>query len=266
MKDPAFLLSALIACAIHALLLFLNIGMTRPDLASAISSIEVSLVGPPQAAIGEASEAMPSDDPAAKAEPETMEIVKAPIEIEPVPVPKPLPEPVPEPEPEPVTMSEPDPIFEPEPAQEPEIQLESSGKEARAELQPVAEPIMTEIHGDEPAGFPSGGASGDEAESSGQSEYFTATVDRSPAYTYNPKPAYPRAARRRGQEGTVLLLVEVLPTGRAGKIEIERSSGFELLDTAAVEAVQGWRFLPAKRGMRAVRAWVKIPVEFNLRD
>ncbi|HOP35717.1 MAG TPA: hypothetical protein PL090_05285, partial [Syntrophales bacterium] len=36
-------------------------------------------------------------------------------------------------------------------------------------------------------------------------------------YEHNPPPAYPPLARRRGYEGTVLLLVEVLPGGTAGR-------------------------------------------------
>ena len=63
-----------------------------------------------------------------------------------------------------------------------------------------------------------------------------------------------------------MLMVEVLENGRAGEISIENSSGYELLDDAAIKGVRRWRFVPAKNGGRAVRARVRIPVEFNLRD
>jgi protein TonB len=82
----------------------------------------------------------------------------------------------------------------------------------------------------------------------------------------NPKPEYPREARRNGQEGMVMLLVEVLPNGDARKVSIEKSSGHELLDNAAVKAVRKWRFVPAKKGANPTPAWVKIPVEFSLED
>jgi protein TonB len=63
-----------------------------------------------------------------------------------------------------------------------------------------------------------------------------------------------------------MLLVEVLASGRVGKVEIETSSGYDILDEAAVKAVRRWRFTPAKKGRRPVSAWVRIPVEFDLRS
>ncbi|MDI3325899.1 energy transducer TonB [Pontibacterium granulatum] len=78
------------------------------------------------------------------------------------------------------------------------------------------------------------------------------------------KPNYPRLARRRGQEGTVWLRVEVDTSGRVLAIEIDRSSGFEILDKAALKAVRSWRFLPALQGGQAQVSYVKIPVKFQL--
>jgi protein TonB len=80
----------------------------------------------------------------------------------------------------------------------------------------------------------------------------------------NPKPAYPFVARRRGQEGQVLLNVEVLPNGTAARVEIARSSGFRSLDEAARHAVARWRFLPAQQGGAAVAALVTVPIRFSL--
>jgi len=81
----------------------------------------------------------------------------------------------------------------------------------------------------------------------------------------NPAPAYPFAARKRGQEGRVVLSVEVLPTGDAGAISIERSSGVASLDRAAAEAVRRWRFRPARHGGSPVRATVHVPIRFALK-
>src|SRR4030067_1528943 len=44
-----------------------------------------------------------------------------------------------------------------------------------------------------------------------------------PRYSENPKPVYPREARRKGYEGEVLLRVEVLSNGRGGEIEVRGS-------------------------------------------
>jgi periplasmic protein TonB len=82
----------------------------------------------------------------------------------------------------------------------------------------------------------------------------------------NPWPRYPAAARRRGIEGEVLVRVAVALDGRAERVEVVRSSGSALLDTAAVEALQRWRFEPARAGGQPVTATVEIPVTFRLTD
>jgi protein TonB len=86
------------------------------------------------------------------------------------------------------------------------------------------------------------------------------------AYLDNPRPAYPLMARRRGQEGEVLLEVAVGADGRALRAEVLRSSGFSLLDGAAQRAVSGWRFVPARRGMVTIEATVRVPIRFRLDD
>lgn len=81
----------------------------------------------------------------------------------------------------------------------------------------------------------------------------------------NPAPAYPYAARLRGQQGRVLLQVEVLPSGEAGAVAVAQSSGYESLDRAARQAVQRWRFHPALRNGQPVTASVQVPVRFAFR-
>ncbi|MCX7897724.1 MAG: energy transducer TonB [Rhodocyclaceae bacterium] len=84
------------------------------------------------------------------------------------------------------------------------------------------------------------------------------------AYLDNPKPLYPPASRRLGEEGRVVLRVHVLPDGRPESIEIKTSSGYPRLDAAARAAVEKWRFIPARRGDEAIAAWVLVPIVFNL--
>lgn len=86
------------------------------------------------------------------------------------------------------------------------------------------------------------------------------------AYLSNPPPAYPLAARRRAIEGTSLIRAEVSTEGTCLRAEIRKSSGSELLDQAALEAVKKWRFVPAKRGAVAVVAWVEVPLTFKLEN
>ena len=45
-----------------------------------------------------------------------------------------------------------------------------------------------------------------------------------------------------------------------------QSSGYDMLDQAAMKAVRNWRFTPAKRGGEARTAWVDIPVMFTLNE
>lgn len=86
------------------------------------------------------------------------------------------------------------------------------------------------------------------------------------AYLSNPPPAYPLAARRRGIEGTVLVRAEVAASGECLRAELKKTSGAEMLDQAALEAVRKWRFVPAKRGSQAVVAWVEVPITFKLEN
>jgi len=88
----------------------------------------------------------------------------------------------------------------------------------------------------------------------------------SAAYLQNPQPSYPLSARRRGIEGKVLLRAEVSPDGVSNRIEVKKSSGWEMLDQAALQAVQNWRFVPARKGTQAVTAWVEIPISFRLEN
>jgi protein TonB len=78
-------------------------------------------------------------------------------------------------------------------------------------------------------------------------------------------PVYPTISRRLGEEGSVLLLIYVMPDGRVGDVKIKRSSGHPRLDEAAVAAARkGWRFKPATQGGAAVAAWAQYAVAFKL--
>ncbi len=61
------------------------------------------------------------------------------------------------------------------------------------------------------------------------------------AYGNNP-PVYPAIARAMGYQGKVTLTLEVLPDGRCGSVEIIKSSGYKVLDIAAMNAAKGWIF------------------------
>jgi len=90
--------------------------------------------------------------------------------------------------------------------------------------------------------------------------------DYKASYLNNPPPAYPMVARRNGLQGRVVLNVEVLADGVCGQINIHKSSGYAMLDNAALQTVLTWRFIPARQAGRAVDKWFLIPVQFSLKD
>ena len=91
-----------------------------------------------------------------------------------------------------------------------------------------------------------------------------ALTSAAPRYNENSLPAYPLPARRRGYAGVVMLSVEVLADGRVGRLEMKKTSGYDLLDKSAQETVKGWKFSPGKKMGAPVSMWVDVPVRFEL--
>ena len=85
-----------------------------------------------------------------------------------------------------------------------------------------------------------------------------------PLYRENPPPTYPPAARRRQQQGTVLLAVLVNQRGEPSEVIIVESSGYPLLDQAAISGVEKWRFAPGQRNGAPVAMRVQVPIRFSL--
>ncbi|WP_220272026.1 energy transducer TonB [Crenobacter cavernae] len=84
-------------------------------------------------------------------------------------------------------------------------------------------------------------------------------------YLNNPRPAYPPLSVELGEEGKVLLRVHVSVDGRAESADVERSSGFPRLDRAALTAVRGWRFVPARRGDEPIAFTYTVPLDFSIK-
>ena len=79
-----------------------------------------------------------------------------------------------------------------------------------------------------------------------------------PRYLENSPPVYPSIAKRKGYEGTVLLSVKILANGTVAELRIKKSSGYSILDRAALKAVERWKFeIP-------FTMWVDVPVRFVL--
>ncbi len=77
-------------------------------------------------------------------------------------------------------------------------------------------------------------------------------------------PAYPPLSRRLGEEGKLVLRVELDEGGRVNIARVVTSSGFKRLDEAAMVAVKTWRCNPPQRNGQPVRAIALQPFNFVL--
>jgi len=88
-----------------------------------------------------------------------------------------------------------------------------------------------------------------------------AHVDTSQA---NPQPPYPDSADLDGEQGAVLIDVFVRPSGHVTAYRIAQSSGFDDLDTAALQSVLNWKFVPATHDGDPVARWTTVRIVFQL--
>jgi protein TonB len=72
-----------------------------------------------------------------------------------------------------------------------------------------------------------------------------------------PAPVYPRESRRRGEQGTVVIEVDVASDGSVAAVRVVDDAGFPRLAEAAVDAARKARLRPDSR--------VRIPFRFRLR-
>lgn len=177
----------------------------------------------------------PQPEPKPRPEPQPEPVFELELESQPEIIQEALPEPVvelePEPEPEPVVVQEP----ESEP--EPEVELESESEpEPEVEPQPDPEPqVIVE-----------------------SSQVAKLVVEW--------KPIYPRESRRRGQEGEVLLRLEISSTGQVESVELLKSSGHRLLDRAALRSAESLQFVPATRNGKPVSSTLDLPLVYRLKS
>jgi len=203
----------------------------------------VAVVQPP------APEAGPAPAPA-----RVLEVVL--VQTEP---PRPLPL---EPEPAPLPPQRTGPPKR-KPAKAPEIAEPPRSREVAQPVLALPEPVAA----GEPAGAVPQAAEKRAAPAEARTEVASVAPvppSFSAGYLRNPAPRYPVAARRAGEQGTVTLRVLVARDGLPARVNVEKSSGSAHLDAAALEAVRGWRFVPARQGTVAIESWVLVPIVFRL--
>ncbi len=75
---------------------------------------------------------------------------------------------------------------------------------------------------------------------------------------------YPGDAQLQGEQGDVLLDVEVAPNGRPARIRLDKSSGYPDLDNAALQTAANFRYVPAVSGGDTETTWKKIVIRYQL--
>lgn len=92
-------------------------------------------------------------------------------------------------------------------------------------------------------------------------EYIPVTQ---PTYAVQAAHIYPPEAARRHQQGTVVLMLYINGSGALNKVEIVKSSGFPLLDAAAIREMKQSKFEPAMDGAIPVRSRAQASVTYRL--
>lgn len=90
-------------------------------------------------------------------------------------------------------------------------------------------------------------------------------VDENPSPTKTVKPAYPSELRRDGVEGLVAVSIVISETGDVVSSKVVKSSN-KAFEQSALEAVDKWKFKPAKKDGKNVKVKVTIPFRFNIEE
>jgi len=113
-------------------------------------------------------------------------------------------------------------------------------------------------------GSGSGGGVGPGADGGfGGGAYRVGNGVTAPVVLYKKEPEYSEEARKAKYQGTVVLYIEVDPSGRAVNPRVVRSLGLGL-DEKAMEAVRQWTFKPGYRDGKPVTVAATIEVNFRL--
>ena len=82
----------------------------------------------------------------------------------------------------------------------------------------------------------------------------------------NKAPVYPMLSRKRKEQGTVWLLLLVSKEGQVTQLKLKKTSGFDRLDQAALQAVKKWKFQPALKQGQPIDYWYELPLKFSLQQ
>lgn len=206
-------------------------------------------------------------------------LVKPKLEpIVPKPEIKPLP---PKVEPKPMLKAVPKPILKPQPAMPkaveapkvapvkiaaPVVQDIPVAKAVTAPLMPVATVPAQAVSAHQVSPNPVASATTSHAKSVTANEVADADTFFKGSIISSHKPNYPSSAKNRHLEGNVTVLYKVNADGSVDEVSVSNSSGYEILDEAALDAAREDSFAPARRGNKPVASTYSRVFTFHLTD
>ncbi len=162
------------------------------------------------------------------------------------------------------TVEEAKPVkLEPEKTKEPEpVPLAANSETMQQQVQPA--PLPEVAQAEQSREMAALQTSGSEAETLHKA--FEPEWVETPNFSITPtRPAYPSLARKRNQQGSVLLEIWIDESGRQTRLLISKSSGYKLLDKAAIDAAERWRFKPHRKNGVPVQSRVRVPINFSIK-
>ena len=90
------------------------------------------------------------------------------------------------------------------------------------------------------------------------------SVDVAPSATERSAMVYPRAARKSGITGYVVMNLLISKGGDVEKVKVLESQPANVFDEVAINGVKTWHFEPAKYKGQSVKVWAKQKIRFDL--
>ena len=87
-----------------------------------------------------------------------------------------------------------------------------------------------------------------------------------PTIKEQPRMLYPKSAQEKSYTGDSKVVIVISETGTVNKVDVVESSGFDVLDEAAVEYCKGLLFYPAQRYGKPVYSRMEMEIKFDLSE
>lgn len=89
------------------------------------------------------------------------------------------------------------------------------------------------------------------------------SVDKAPKPSERSAMEYPKAAKKKGIKGYVILNLLIDAQGNVSKVKVLESEPSGVFDTVAIEGVKSWHFTPGEYKGKAVKVWAKQKIRFD---